>query len=82
MFFGESMFATKSNASKIAFFKLNQLLEQWNFDLIDCQVMNPHLESIGAKPMSRENFLELLKNNDLRDTRLGAWQLTLAESNE
>lgn len=82
MFFGESMFATKSNASKIAFFKLNQLLEQWNFDLIDCQMMNPHLESIGAKPMSRENFLELLKNNDLRDTRLGAWQLTLAESNE
>ena len=47
-FFGESMFSKKSNSSKIAFAFLCEKLSDWGFEIIDCQVHNPHLESLGA----------------------------------
>ncbi len=75
MFFGESMFARADDASKAAFFKLNELLQSWDFALIDCQMMNPHLASLGVVPMPRTEFLALLAQNNLSDTRLGDWQL-------
>jgi leucyl/phenylalanyl-tRNA--protein transferase len=75
MFFGESMFARADDASKAAFFKLNELLQSWDFALIDCQMMNPHLASLGVVPMPRAEFLALLAQNNLSDTRLGDWQL-------
>jgi len=74
MFFGESMFAQANDASKVAFFKLHELLDDWNFALIDCQMMNPHLETLGVVPMSRKKFLALLEQNNLSETRLGSWQ--------
>ncbi|MCH1576823.1 MAG: leucyl/phenylalanyl-tRNA--protein transferase, partial [Flavobacteriales bacterium] len=48
MFFGESMFARSSNASKAAFIALSQHLSAHDFEWIDCQIMNPHLASLGA----------------------------------
>ena len=83
MFFGESMFSTVSDGSKLAFYHLNQRLLDWDFTLIDCQMMNPHLQSLGVQVMHRDEFLRLLANNDLSKTRLGSWSdLGAAEPNE
>jgi len=60
-FFGESMFSTKSNASKAAFITLCKKLEEQGYIMVDCQVYTEHLESLGAVNISREKFLELLK---------------------
>lgn len=61
MFFGESMFSKVSNASKYAFISYVQQLQSENVQLIDCQVYTEHLESLGARMMSRQNFVQLLK---------------------
>jgi len=74
-FFGESMFAHQSNASKIAFATLVEQLVDWNFDLIDCQIHTDHLERFGATPWPRSEFLAALKNALLRQTRRGPWRL-------
>lgn len=59
-FFGESMFSKKSNSSKIAFAFLCKKLSDWGFEIIDCQVHNPHLESLGAIEIPRAEFLKKL----------------------
>tara|TARA_X000000950_G_scaffold183363_1_gene222172 strand:+ start:18139 stop:18909 length:771 start_codon:yes stop_codon:yes gene_type:complete len=74
MFFGESMFALQPDASKIAFFNLQQCLTDWSFTLIDCQMMNPHLQSLGVSPMPRGEFLQLLYANRSAPTLRGSWQ--------
>jgi leucyl/phenylalanyl-tRNA--protein transferase len=61
VFCGESMFSKVSNTSKLAFIYLVKKLEKENYKLIDCQVYNPHLESLGADEISREEFLSFLK---------------------
>jgi leucyl/phenylalanyl-tRNA--protein transferase len=61
VFFGESMFANKSNASKFAFINWIKVLEKNDIELIDCQVYTPHLESLGAEFISRNEFNVLLK---------------------
>ncbi|MBK5209972.1 MAG: leucyl/phenylalanyl-tRNA--protein transferase [Flavobacteriaceae bacterium] len=61
VFCGESMFSKKSNASKFAFIYLVQKLEKENYKLIDCQVYNEHLASLGADEISRSAFLTYLK---------------------
>ncbi|MEP6926367.1 MAG: leucyl/phenylalanyl-tRNA--protein transferase [Ginsengibacter sp.] len=60
VFFGESMFANQSNASKFAFIKYVQLLRENGVEIIDCQVYTPHLESLGAEFISRKDFTNLL----------------------
>ncbi len=60
LFFGESMFSRTTDASKIAFSFLCVQLNEWEFKLIDCQVHNPHLESLGATLISREDFCAML----------------------
>ncbi len=60
-FFGESMFSTMDNASKVAFTTLGKSLEEKGFSMIDCQVHTTHLESLGAVYIPREKFLELMK---------------------
>jgi leucyl/phenylalanyl-tRNA--protein transferase len=60
VFCGESMFSKVSNASKIAFIKLVQKLENENYKLIDCQVYNNHLASLGADEISRDKFMTYL----------------------
>lgn len=62
VFFGESMFSDRADASKVALVHLGRYLEQQNFRLIDCQVYSPHLRSLGAKPVQRKLFANLLKH--------------------
>ena len=61
IFCGESMFSKVSNASKIAFIALTKQLYIANYRLLDCQVYNEPLESLGARKIEREDFLEILK---------------------
>ncbi|MCB0428881.1 MAG: leucyl/phenylalanyl-tRNA--protein transferase, partial [Flavobacteriales bacterium] len=60
MFFGESMFALRSNASKYGFITLVAVLKEKGFTLIDCQVPTEHLASLGARPIARKEFMGLL----------------------
>lgn len=60
IFCGESMFSKKDNASKIAFIHLVKKLEQENYSLIDCQVYNDHLASLGAREIPRKDFIKRL----------------------
>lgn len=60
VFFGESMFSKREDASKIALIALCRQLHQWGFTLLDCQVENPHLLSMGAREISREEFERFL----------------------
>jgi leucyl/phenylalanyl-tRNA--protein transferase len=60
-FFGESMFARKSNASKAAFINLARFLFADGVRFIDCQVHTDHLASLGGEELSRADFLALLK---------------------
>ena len=60
-FFGESMFSRVSNASKFAFIKYIKGLEKRGVSLIDCQVYTEHLESLGARMIPRQEFIEYLK---------------------
>jgi len=61
IFFGESMFSKEPNASKLAFVKYVQHLQQNNIQLVDCQVYTTHIESLGAKSISRQYFIDILK---------------------
>ncbi|NHF58705.1 leucyl/phenylalanyl-tRNA--protein transferase [Flavobacteriaceae bacterium TP-CH-4] len=61
VFCGESMFSLVDNASKFAFIKLAQELEQREYELIDCQLYTEHLASLGAEEMPRTTFLSYLK---------------------
>jgi len=60
VFFGESMFSKSPNSSKYAFINYVHALQKENIALIDCQVYTPHLESLGARMIEREKFIELL----------------------
>ncbi|NBV03160.1 MAG: leucyl/phenylalanyl-tRNA--protein transferase, partial [Acidimicrobiia bacterium] len=53
-FFGESMFSTVRDASKVGLVHLCGQLAAWNFALLDCQVGNPHTEFLGARPLARD----------------------------
>jgi leucyl/phenylalanyl-tRNA--protein transferase len=59
-FFGESMYATASDASKVAFIHAVQQLERWGYTVIDCQVYTEHLERFGAREWPRDDFLREL----------------------
>lgn len=76
-FFGESMFARRTDASKVAFVRLVQHLQVWQFHFVDCQMHTPHLARFGAVEWPRKRFLQAL-NLALREpTRRGRWQATL-----
>jgi leucyl/phenylalanyl-tRNA--protein transferase len=59
-FFGESMFARVTDASKVALVALVRQLARWRFGLIDCQMNTPHLASLGAREIPREDFARRL----------------------
>lgn len=81
VFFGESMFSRRSDASKIGFAHLIEQLKAWGFALIDCQVHSGHLASLGAEDVPREQFLELLDIwCDPFEVHQGRWQLDEAIS--
>ncbi|MBF2708869.1 leucyl/phenylalanyl-tRNA--protein transferase [Flavobacterium soyangense] len=62
VFCGESMFSKVSNASKVAFIALANQLKAANYKVLDCQVYNEHLESLGCREIKREEFIEFLKS--------------------
>jgi leucyl/phenylalanyl-tRNA---protein transferase len=72
-FFGESMFSLESDASKAAFHTLATTLASWDFTLIDCQLHNPHLESLGAYTVSREEFTAMLSAGVQAETQAEIW---------
>ena len=59
-FFGESMFSTVADSSKLALVALCQQLQRWGIPLIDCQVYSAHLASLGAVEMPRNGFIDQL----------------------
>ncbi|GGW46476.1 leucyl/phenylalanyl-tRNA--protein transferase [Arenibacter certesii] len=65
VFCGESMFSSVSNASKYAFIHLAKELEKQGYKVIDCQVYNSHLASLGAREIPRKNFIALLNDTEL-----------------
>ena len=73
MFFGESMFARRPDASKVALVHLARQMLAWGFPLIDCQIMNDHLRSLGAVDVPRARFLRLVAANNALETRRGPW---------
>ncbi len=73
-FFGESMFARETDASKVAFVSLVEQLRRWSISLVDCQVYTPHLASLGAREWPRRQFLEALRLALDKKTRLGPWR--------
>ena len=60
VFCGESMFSKVSNASKVAFVSLVKMLKENKYKLLDCQVHNDHLESLGAREIHRDDFVKML----------------------
>jgi leucyl/phenylalanyl-tRNA--protein transferase len=63
VFCGESMFSKVSNASKVAFITLANQLKKENYKVLDCQVHNAHLESLGCKEIDREDFMKILNSD-------------------
>jgi leucyl/phenylalanyl-tRNA---protein transferase len=57
MFFGESMFSFRTDASKIAMARMAMQLDRWGFPIIDCQLETDHLMSLGAEHMPRRQFV-------------------------
>lgn len=61
LFCGESMFSRQTDASKAAFWALMTLMQAWHIELVDCQMLNPHLERLGAVALSRAEYLAYVK---------------------
>ena len=74
MFYGESMFSRVSDASKVAMVTLARQLSRWGYLTIDCQVLNPHMASLGATEIPRSDFLQLVSENRQHETHRGPWQ--------
>ena len=74
-FFGESMFSTVTDASKVAFVHFVKYLEHASFDLIDCQISSKHLMQFGAREIDRTDFLTQLAQSGSGPSRKGRWHL-------
>ncbi len=72
---GESMFHLRPDASKIALYHLVEHLRDRGFPLIDCQVTNQHLLSLGAMEMTRSDFLKALRKNASKPGHHESWGL-------
>jgi leucyl/phenylalanyl-tRNA--protein transferase len=75
IFFGESMFSRRSDASKVAFVYLCRQLQRWGFPLIDCQTHSEHLRRLGAQTISRSEFLHWLQELCHSPSNDGLWHL-------
>ena len=73
VFFGESMFSERTDASKVAMVTLVTRLLEWGYKLIDCQVHNAHLASLGAATIQRNEFNALLLNFCACKPHVNAW---------
>ena len=73
-FFGESMFSLVSDASKVAFRALSDVLGAKSYDFIDCQMKTDHLVRMGAKIIDRDIYLDELREALQKPSDLGLWQ--------
>jgi len=73
VFCGESMFATVTDASKVAFAVLIEKLKEWGYAFIDCQVPTTHLKSLGAVEVSRDEFIQRLLIHSDGEISARAW---------
>jgi len=73
LFFGESMFSTVSNASKVALVNLAGQLHDWGYKLIDCQVQSEHMDSLGAQSIPRKVFQKYLDSYVNAQAKQGKW---------
>lgn len=78
VFFGESMFARETDASKVALVALVSKLREWKFALLDCQLPSAHLASLGAQALPRRLFLAELDHALTLCGRPGRWQGEIA----
>ena len=74
-FFGESMFSTMSDASKVALVTLSNYVINSRFDFIDCQMRTDHLIRLGAREIARSDYLHQLKQTLRYPALRGPWQL-------
>ncbi|MDD5630520.1 MAG: leucyl/phenylalanyl-tRNA--protein transferase, partial [Methylococcales bacterium] len=74
VFFGESMFHTRTDASKVVFASLVERLKAWDYQLIDCQVHTTHLASFGAVSCNRNYFVKLLDQYCDTPANKSAWR--------
>ena len=72
-FFGESMFSTRSDASKVALVYLSRFLSEKGFGFIDCQVPSDHLCRMGARSIPRDEFISRLSQNINSPSVIGSW---------
>ncbi len=75
MFYGESMFVRRTDASKIAFVHLVRQLTRWGFGLVDCQMKTAHLASLGAREIPRAEFAQRLGELIHSPPIPGPWRL-------
>ena len=73
LFAGESMFAKRSDASKVAFVYAMHQMIAWGIELIDSQVYTEHLERFGAKEIERSEYLYMLESLIHVERPLGKW---------
>lgn len=73
MFYGESMFAHATDASKIALAHLMHYLRQRGYELIDCQMATPHLASLGAREIPRSDFIARIRQLNALPIPAGRW---------
>ena len=74
IFFGESMFSVQPNSSKIALVHLLKKMQEWDFDLLDCQMKTEHLMQFGAKEIPGNEFQEILAISIESTGHKGKWQ--------
>lgn len=74
MFFGESMFSAASGGSKAALAALAHRLHAWGWPLLDAQVGNPHLSSLGAETWPRPRFLRAVSDLCAQPGATGSWR--------
>ncbi|WP_408997823.1 leucyl/phenylalanyl-tRNA--protein transferase [Sulfurovum sp.] len=73
-FFGESKFSLVSDASKVAFKALSDVLGSRGYDFIDCQMKTEHMIGLGAEVVERDLFLDLLELAIEKPSDIGSWQ--------
>lgn len=73
MFYGCSMFHSRTDASKVALVGLAERLAEWDFPIIDCQVGSPHLRRMGARMVKRSRFHEVVRGLVRGRRRCGSW---------
>ncbi len=72
-FFGESMFSLISDASKVAFKALSDVLASRGYDFIDCQMKTNHMIGLGAETVNRDYYLDVLEETVKKSSDIGSW---------